>query len=138
MLNFKDAMGLVSGGSLKQFAENFGGSKLGNKGAFPYDLITSETYKTVFASSESLPIDQFFSSLINANFDYIHYKPTLDRIDYKARHSISNTKPCCEYCNCTKSNHDEHAMRLKLQIRNFAIYHGLPFSLGAGDEKLRT
>ena len=61
MLSFKDAMHLVAGGTLKDFAKNFGGSQLGDKGAFPYDLITSETYKEVLASSEPLPIDKFFS-----------------------------------------------------------------------------
>ena len=84
-------------------------------------------YKNIFENGECY--------ICHANFDYVYYKPTLDRINNKLGHSANNCKPCCEFCNCTKSNHDEHIMRLKIQIRNFAIHHGLPFTLGAGDEE---
>ena len=56
-------------------------------------------------------------------------KPTLDRIDNKKGHSKDNVKPCCVYCNVTKSNKDENLTRLRIQLRNYALLNNLPMTI---------
>ena len=73
--------------------------------------------------------------ICKGRFDYVNYRPTLDRLNNELGHSLSNCKPCCEFCNCTKSDNDEVDMTVKIQLRNYALLNGLPFALGKGDEK---
>ena len=61
-------------------------------------------------------------------------KPTLDRIDNKKGHSKDNVKPCCEYCNKCKSNKDEATARMNINLRKFALYYHLPFTLSEDDK----
>ena len=49
-------MGLVSACPLSQFAKDFGNSDLGNKGAFPYDLLNKNTYKDLKAEYEAIAL----------------------------------------------------------------------------------
>ena len=56
-------------------------------------------------------------------------KPTLDRIDNSKPHIKDNLKWMCRYCNCYKSNHDELESKFFIQLRNYAEYNNLPFTI---------
>ena len=56
-------------------------------------------------------------------------KPTLDRTDNSKPHIKDNLKWMCRYCNCYKSNHDELETKFFIQIRNYAEYMNLPFTI---------
>lgn len=56
-------------------------------------------------------------------------KPTLDRIDNSKPHTKLNVKWMCRYCNCYKSNHDELETKFFIQLRNYAEYNNLPFTI---------
>jgi len=71
-------------------------------------------------------------------FDHLHYKPTLDRQDISLGHSLDNCKPCCEYCNTYIANHDKNEQILWLQIRKYADFKGLPFTLDVANKDLYT
>jgi hypothetical protein len=63
-------------------------------------------------------------------------KPTLDKIDNLKPHTIGNVKPCCLYCNCYKSEKDEHTAKLFIQLRKFAELKHLPMLLAKCMENL--
>ena len=56
-------------------------------------------------------------------------RPTLDRNDNSKSHTKDNVKWMCRYCNCYKSNHDELETKFFIQIRNYAEYMNLPFTI---------
>jgi len=56
-------------------------------------------------------------------------RPTLDRNDNSKPHIKDNVKWMCRYCNCYKSNHDELETKFFIQIRNYAEYMNLPFTI---------
>ncbi|KAI5546883.1 CBG23764 family [Trichomonas vaginalis G3] len=56
-------------------------------------------------------------------------KPTLDRIDNDLGHTKENCQLMCCYCNVVKSNKDEEIVRLRVNLRNFAIKYNLPMTL---------
>ena len=56
-------------------------------------------------------------------------KPTLDRIDNSKPHIKTNLKWMCRYCNCYKSNRDELETKFFIQLRNYAEYNNLPFTI---------
>jgi hypothetical protein len=63
-------------------------------------------------------------------------RPTLDRIDNDLGHSKENVKPCCLFCNRIKSDKDENAQKLYIQLRKYAIKNHLPMTLCEGQENL--
>ena len=56
-------------------------------------------------------------------------KPTLDRNDNSKPHTKENVKWMCRYCNCYKSNHNELETKFFIQLRNYAEYMNLPFTI---------
>jgi len=63
-----------------------------------------------------------------------HY-PTLDRIDNSIGHTLHNCWPCCLDCNCRKSDKDEHKVKFEINIKQFTLSRGLPFTLDQSHEK---
>ena len=89
-------------------------------------------------TKDNISIDDYdyFKKLFSENPCYICQakftelnKPTLDRIDNKKGHSKDNVKPCCSYCNITKSDKDENLTRLRIQLRNYALLNNLPMTI---------
>ncbi|KAA6377211.1 MAG: hypothetical protein EZS28_027262 [Streblomastix strix] len=56
-------------------------------------------------------------------------RPTLDRIDNSKDHQKDNVIPCCLYCNVCKANRDERQMKLKVQLKKYALFKQLPMTL---------
>jgi len=77
-ISFLDAMGLVSACPLSQFAKDFGNSDLGNKGAFPYDLLNKNTYKEFLNSSDIIPKESFYNTLKKCDISDEAYKCYVD------------------------------------------------------------
>jgi hypothetical protein len=63
-------------------------------------------------------------------------KPTLDKIYNSKPHTLENVKPCCLYCNCYKSDKDEHIAKLFIKLRKFPELKHLPMLLSKGMEEL--
>jgi hypothetical protein len=73
-------------------------------------------------------------SICNEGFTETN-KPTLDRKNNKLGHTKDNVVPCCNYCNCVKSNKDERYTKLFIQLRKFAMRMHLLFMFAKGDEE---
>jgi len=93
------------------------------KGRDTTDNITVNDYKTVY----NLFKTQCY--ICQSKFNNTSHKPTLDRIDNSKGHSLNNTKPCCEYCNCYISNLEKEERKLMIQLRRYAIYNNLTFTI---------
>jgi len=87
------------------------------------DNITVNDYKTVY----NLFHTQCY--ICQSKFNNTSHKPTLDRIDNSKGHSLDNCKPCCEYCNCYISNLEKEERKLMIQLRRYAIYNNLTFTI---------
>jgi hypothetical protein len=72
-------------------------------------------------------------SICNEGFTETN-KPTLDCKNNKLSHTRDNVVPCCNYCNCVKSNKERYT-KLFIQLRKFALKKHLPFSLTKEDEE---
>jgi len=84
-IQFCDTMHYTAGGSLENFAKNFGGAT-NLKGTFPYEAVRFDNYNEVLSGSEPLPKETFFSTIKNSGISDEEYKDYVNNLKQMNSH----------------------------------------------------
>jgi hypothetical protein len=89
-------------------------------------------FNNFYELNESLKRQQFKYLLYNMRFTNSNI-PTLDQIDNDIGHTLQNVQFACLPCNRLKSNKDEDITRVRIQLKNSALFHNLPTTITNAD-----